>query len=99
MNDSDNILKTEDLTAERTFVAPPSLDITKYRDLLGETDIPQERVDEFLGDIAIMMASFVAWGWDVRNIPAFLPAIFDDASGPEIAAVASPAKEGSNDEY
>lgn len=89
MNERDDILKTEDRPADRAVVAPPSLDIAKYRDLLGETDIPQESVDEYLGCIAAMMASFVAWGWDVRNIPAFLPELFDPSSATESAALPS----------
>lgn len=100
MNTRDDILTKDELgeSGDRTIVSPPSLDVAKYRDIVGDLDIPEEELDEFLMTLLDIMNSFVENAWDVRIIPAFLPEIFDDPSEEVDSAVASDDEEDSHDQ-
>lgn len=65
----------------RLPVDAPSLDPAKYRDIAGDVEISDEEFDEFLRTLWDIMNGFVQNAWDVKTIPAFLPELFDDASG------------------
>lgn len=67
--------------APRQPVDAPRLDLAKYRDLAGDVEISDEEIDEFLRTLWDIMNGFVQNAWDVKTIPAFLPELFDDASG------------------
>lgn len=54
--------------------------------------------DEFPRTLWGIMKGFVDNAWDVRLIPAFLPEIFDDASGADEREVESYDEEAIDDE-
>jgi hypothetical protein len=82
----------------RPLVDAPSLDLAKYRDLVGDAGVPDEDMDEYLRTLWDIMSGFVHNAWDVRVIPAFLPEIFDGPSDDGGGAVDSDDEEDADDE-